>query len=136
MGRDPPRRGIAPLRRPEVTEWPRRGEVWSVLTPGRPEDPHQPRPALVLSSDVRNRLREHATIVPIYSEGALGPTRVALTAGAGGIRRNSVIFCEEITTIDRDFFRRGPWGTSVGADVLDAVLRAVRRALGEVVPEP
>ncbi len=136
MGWDPPRGSIAPLRRQEVTESPRRGEIWSVLTPGRPEDPHQPRPALVVSANVRNRLRDHATIVPIYSEGALGPTRVPLAAGAGGIRRDSVIFCEEITTIDRDFFRRGPWGTNVTGDVLDAVLRAVRRALGEVIPEP
>lgn len=118
-----------------MTDWPRRGEIWSVLTPGRPEDPHQPRPALVVSADVRNRLRDHATIIPIYSEGAPGPTRVPLAAGLGGVRRDSVLFCEEITTIDRDFFRRGPWGASVGADVLDAVLRAVRRALGEVLPE-
>lgn len=118
-----------------MNDWPRRGEVWSVRTPGRPEDPHQPRPALIVSSDVRNRLRDHATVIPLYSEGAPGPTRVALGTGVGGLRRDSVAFCEEIATIDRDFFGRGPWGPKVGEDVLDAVVRAVRRALGEVVPE-
>lgn len=115
--------------------WPRRGEVWSVLTPGRPEDPHQPRPALVISADVRNRLLPHAIVIPIYSEGAAGPTHVDLTAGSGGLRRDSVLFCEEISTIERDFFQRGPWGDRVGDEAISAVLRAVRRALGEVVPE-
>lgn len=119
-----------------MKEWPRRGEIWSVLTPGRPEDPHQPRPALVVSADTRNRLREHATVVPIYSEGAAGPTRVQVAAGSGGLRTDSVLFCEEITTLDRDFFRRGPWGDRLPDTVMDGVLRAVRRALGEVLPEP
>ena len=73
---------------------------------------------------------------PIYSEGALGPTRVALGVGVGGLRRDSVLFCEEITTLDRDFFGRGPWGAAVGTDVLESVVRAVRRALGEVVTQP
>lgn len=77
----------------------------------------------------------HATVIPIYSEGASGPTRVQLPAGTGGIRRESMLFCEEISTIDRDFFQRGPWGARVDDDVMNAVLRAVRRALGEVVPE-
>lgn len=115
--------------------WPRRGEIWSVQTPGRPEDPHQPRPALVVSADVRNRLMPHAIVIPVYSSGASGPTRVELPAGTGGLRRDSVLFCDEISTIDRDFFQRGPWGGKVGDDVMNAVLRAVRRALGEVVPE-
>ena len=136
MGVHTPRVCGPALRRfSEMREWPRRGEIWSVLTPGRPEDPHQPRPALVVSADVRNRLRDHATVIPIYSEGALGPTRVAIGVGVGGLRGDSVLFCEEITTLDRDFFGGRPWGSPVGGDILDAVLRAVRRALGEVVPE-
>jgi mRNA-degrading endonuclease toxin of MazEF toxin-antitoxin module len=51
------------------------------------------------------------------------------------LRRDSIVFCEEISTIDRTFFRRGPWGERVTADVMDQVIRAVRRALGDVVPE-
>lgn len=115
---------------------PRRGEIWAVFTPGQPDDPHQPRPALVLSEDVRNRLSDDLVVIPIFSQGALGPTRVPLSTGTGGILRDSVLFCEEITTIDRDFLARGPFGPPVPHTVLDAGLRAVRRALGEVVPEP
>ena len=107
-----------------------------VYTPGQPDDPHQPRPALVVSEDVRNRLRDDLIVIPLFSLGRLGPTRVPLPARTGGLRGPGVLFCEEITTIDRDFVYRGPLGPRLSRPVLDAVLRAVRRALGDVVPEP
>jgi mRNA interferase MazF len=113
-----------------------RGEIWSGYTPGQPEDPHQPRPLLVVSDDVRNRLSDDVIVVPIFSRGRSGPTRVLLAAGVGGIQRDSIIFCEEITTVDRDFLARGPWGARVPETLLQQVTRAVRRALGEVVPDP
>lgn len=129
--------GCAPsLRWPQVSRPPGRGEIWSVRILGQPDDPHQPRPALVVSADVRNRIVDDLMVVPIFSQGADGPTHVRLRRGAGGIKKDSVLFCEELTTLDGEFLSRGPWGPRVGADVLDAVMRAVRRALGETVPEP
>lgn len=116
--------------------WPRRGEIWSVRLPGQPGDPHQPRPALVLSADVRNRLADDVIVVPIFTRGADGPTHVPLPRGAGGVKRDSVLFCEELTTLDREFLGGDPWGPPVGPDLLAAVVRAVRRAIGETVPEP
>ena len=107
-----------------------------VYTPGQPDDPHQPRPALVVSEDVRNRLRDDLVVIPLFSLGRLGPTRVSVPARTGGLRNPGILFCEEITTIDRDFLYRGPLGPRLARPVLDAVVRAVRRALGEVVPEP
>ena len=107
-----------------------------VYTPGQPDDPHQPRPALVVSEDVRNHLRHDLIVIPLFSLGRLGPTRVPVPARTGGLRNPGVLFCEEITTIDRDFLYRGPLGPRLTRPVLDAALRAVRRALGEVVPEP
>ncbi|MDQ6713066.1 MAG: type II toxin-antitoxin system PemK/MazF family toxin [Candidatus Dormibacteraeota bacterium] len=104
-----------------------------VVTPGQPDDPHQPRPALVVSEDVRNRLRDDLIVIPVFSSGKVGPTRVSLPTGAGGLRRAGVLFCEEITTIDRDFLHRGPLGPRLPSSVLDAVVRAVRRALGDVI---
>ena len=104
--------------------------------PGQPDDPHQPRPALVVSADIRNRLADDVMVVPIFSEGAEGPTHVHIERGVGGLRKDGVLFCEELTTLDRDFLSRGPWGPAVPGDVLAAVLRAVRRALGETVAEP
>lgn len=106
-----------------------------MLVPGQPDDPHQPRPALVISEDIRNELTDDVIVVPVFSRGAAGPTRVTLPAGSGGIARESVLFCEEITTIDRDFLRRGPLGPPVEEGILDQACRAIRRAIGEVVPE-
>jgi hypothetical protein len=54
----------------------------------------------------------------------------------GGVPHDSVLFCEEITTMHRDFLSDGPLGSPVPEELLEQVLRAVRRALGEVIPEP
>jgi len=113
---------------------PHRGDMWMVFTPGQPDDPHQPRPALVVSEDVRNRVCDDVIVVPTFTKGRLGPTRVAVPKGAGGLTRASVLFCEEITTIDRDFLQRGPLGPRLNANLMDAVIRAIRRALGETIP--
>lgn len=115
---------------------PRRGEIWYVYTPGQPDDPHQPRPALVVSENVRNTMRDDLIVVPLFSRGRLGPTRVRLPAGAGSVPFDSILFCEEITTLDRDFLVRGPLGPRVDGHRMDEVVRAIRRAIGEVVHEP
>ena len=107
-----------------------------VLTPGQPDDPHQPRPALVISEDVRNRLRDDLIVIPVFSSGKPGPTRVSLPANAGGLRPPGLLFCEEITTIDRDFLSRGPLGPPLSSQVINAAVRAVRRALGDLIVEP
>lgn len=124
-----------PQDREVVKKAPRRGEIWMVLTPGQP-DPHQPRPALVVSEDIRNQMRDDLIVVPVFSSGQLGPTRVPLSAGSGGLSHDSVLFCEEIATIDRDFLRRGPLGAPLEIHTMEAVVRGIRRALGDVIQEP
>ena len=109
---------------------PRRGEVWLAYTPGQPADPHQPRFVLVVSADVRNRARDHVMVVPIFSTGNLGPTRLIISAEGTGLRYDSVLFCEELTTIDKTFLEDGPRGR-VAPELLDQVVLAVRRALGD-----
>jgi len=133
-GGKPPSQGLS-TRRVGVPN-PRRGEVWLASTPGQPDDPHQPRPALIVSEDVRNRMTDDVIIVPLFSRGRFGPTRVALAAGAGGLPHDSIAFCEEITTVDRDFLASGPLGGRIEPSAMEAVVRGVRRALGEVVAGP
>lgn len=111
---------------------PRRGEIWNVDTPNQPSDPHQPRPALVISADERNRTEDDVVVVPIFSRGAIGPTHVPIRAGVGGLAHDSVIFCEEISTLDLEFLREGPLGGSVPDSLLQRVVRAVRIAIGDV----
>jgi mRNA-degrading endonuclease toxin of MazEF toxin-antitoxin module len=111
---------------------PRRGEIWLAYTPGQPTDPHQPRFVLVVSADVRNRARPHVIVVPIFSTGNLGPTRLVIPAEGSGLHHDSVLFCEELTTLDKAFLELedGPRGR-VTAELLDEVVLAVRRALGD-----
>jgi mRNA-degrading endonuclease toxin of MazEF toxin-antitoxin module len=109
---------------------PRRGEVWLAYMPGQPSDPHQPRFVLVVSADVRNRARDHVMVVPIFSTGNLGPTRLVIPAAGSGLRYDSVLFCEELTTIDKAFLAEGPRGR-VSQNLLYQVVVAVRRALGD-----
>jgi mRNA-degrading endonuclease toxin of MazEF toxin-antitoxin module len=80
-------------------------------------------------------MRDDLIVIPVFSAGQLGPTRVRLPARSAGLRHDSIAFCEEITTIDRDFLGRGPIG-SLSPKLMEAIVRGVRRAIGEVVPEP
>ena len=108
---------------------PQRGEIWLVYTPGQPHDPHQPRPALVISNDGRNRRSDDVVVIPIFSRGQLRRSRVVVRAGMGGIRHDSVLFCEEITTLHHDFLVNGPFGPPLPARLLKRVLAAVQYAL-------
>lgn len=109
---------------------PLRGDIWYCFTPGQPDDPHQPRPGLVISENVRNRMTDDVIIVPIFSIGRPGPSHVPIAAGVGGLPSDSVLFCEELTTIDRDFLARGPLGSPVPRSLLERVIRAVVLAIG------
>src|SRR6266567_458837 len=98
---------------------PLRGEIWFVDPPGQPYDPHQPRPALVISSNARNRRSDDFIFIPVFSTGTLGPTRVPLGAGIGGISHDSILFCEEISTLHLDLVRDGPLGRPVPDELLE-----------------
>jgi len=115
--------------------FPRRGEIWHVMTPGRPEDPHQPRRALVVSPNARNYAAGHVIVIPIYTAGGNSPTHVLLPEAVGGLRWNSYAFCEEVTTLDWGFLVDGPLGPPIPRQYLGAAIVGVRRALGEPVPD-
>jgi mRNA-degrading endonuclease toxin of MazEF toxin-antitoxin module len=86
---------------------------------------------LVVSADVRNRVREHVMVVPIFSTGNLGPTRLVIPAQGTGLHHDSVLFCEELTTIDEDFLEDGPRGR-VPSELLAYAVIAIRRAVGDL----
>jgi len=90
----------------------------------------------VVSDDIRNRLSDDLIVIPIFSSRRLGPTRVQIDRGTAGLAHESVLFCEEITIIADDFLEAEPLGSRVSETLLRRVSRAVRRALGEVIPDP
>jgi len=63
---------------------------------------------LVLSVDAHNRSTDNLIVIPLFSSGRLGPTRVPIAAGIRDVAHASVLFCEETTTIDRDYLDTGP----------------------------
>src|SRR3977135_1339705 len=91
---------------------PRRGEVWLAYTPGKTPDQRHPRFVLSVSADALNRHRDHVLVVPIFSTGNLGPTRLVIPAAGTGLRQDGVLFCEELPTIDKPLFEPevGPRG--------------------------
>ena len=113
---------------------PRRGEVWSVDLPSQPADRHTPRPALVVSVNVRNRLAGDVLVVPLSMHLRALPTHVQLPAGIGGLRLDSMAKCEQVTCLDKQFLVHGPLGQPIPEPVLIEVVQAIRRAIGEVLP--
>ena len=81
-------------------------------------------------------MRDDLIVVPVFSRGRLGPTRVVVPTQSGEPGVSGVLFCEEITTIDRDFLAKGPVGAPMPPGLMEEVVRGVRRAIGEAVPEP
>lgn len=121
----------APNSRPAL---PKRGETWILELPSQPADPHTPRPALVVSVDVRNRLAGDVLVVPLSTYLRTLPTHVLIPAGAGGQRYDSMAKCEQITCLDKRFLVGGPLGRALSDPLLREVTRALRRAVGESVP--
>src|SRR5688572_4903504 len=102
-------------------DFPHRGEIWMVETPNRPTDPHQPRPGLIASEDRRNQRLDHVIVVPIFSSRRSGPTRVPIRSGSGGIDHDSMLYCEEVTTLSLEFLVNGPLGGTVSLSLLGRV---------------
>ena len=108
--------------------YPRRAHVYWVRVPDEPGAKR--RPALVVSSDSRNRLASVVIVVPISSLLRAAPTHVRLRMGEGGLARASVAKCEQITTLQRQRLLPRPLGGSLSATRMIEVEKAILRAIG------
>lgn len=108
-------------------EAPRRGHLYWVSLDKR-------RPALVLSPDYRNERANDIIIVPCSTRLRPAPTHVMLRSGQGGLLEDSVLKCEQITTLAKGDVHGPPLGKALPATVLRAAERAVLRAIGLAVP--
>ena len=112
--------------------YPRRGEIYLVRLPGQPKDT-KPRPALIVSLDVRNRLANDVVVVPLSSALRTSPTHVELPEGEGGLFQTSMAKCEQITTLDKSFLIRGPFSGAISPMRMTEVQRAIQRGIGIVI---
>lgn len=85
----------------------RRGDVLLVeLAPRSGSEQQGIRPALLVSHDVFNSVVQWRSLIVIplstsEAQARRGPTSVPLKQGLGGLSRDSVALCHQITTIDR-----------------------------------
>jgi mRNA interferase MazF len=85
----------------------RRGEIYlAQLTPRSGSEQHGRRPVIVVSHDGFNQTPgwRSVIVVPVSTSEAQarrGPTAVGLAAGAGGLKKDSMAICHQVTTLDR-----------------------------------
>ncbi|MBI4231053.1 MAG: type II toxin-antitoxin system PemK/MazF family toxin [Planctomycetes bacterium] len=85
----------------------KRGEVyWATLSPRSGSEQQGTRPVIVVSHDAFNQtpLWRSVIVVPVSTSTAQarrGPTAVPLPAGAGGLKKDGVALCHQVTTLDR-----------------------------------
>ena len=112
--------------------FPRRGEIYLVKLPGQPKDT-KPRPGLIVSLDVRNRLANDVLVVPISTTLRPSPTHVELSEGQGGLDQASMAKCEQIKTLDKSFLIRGPFSGTIRPVKMSEIEKAIQRAIGIVI---
>ena len=85
----------------------KRGDIyWATLTPRSGSEEQGARPVIVVSHDSFNQVAtwRSVIVVPVSTSQAQarrGPTAVPLPAGAGGLKKDSVALCHQVTTLDR-----------------------------------
>ena len=76
------------------------------------------RPALIISSDILNRHALDVCVVPITSvHHRRFALRVAISAGDGGLTRESWAKCDQVTTLDKTVVGYPPLGRLAGNTV-------------------
>ena len=110
----------------------KRGDIyWATLAPRSGSEQQGVRPVIVVSHDGFNLAPNWRSliVVPISTSEAQakrGPTVVPLPAGAGGLKKDSVALCHQVTTLDRAKIstRRG----ILPAELLDQVGQGLKIA--------
>ena len=111
---------------------PQRGCLYWVAIPGEPD--RKERPALVVSVNARNRLADDVLVVPASTTLRPAPTHVRVKRGTGGLPRDSVLECEQITTLPKRLLSSFALGGSLSEGLLEDVERGVLRAMGVPIP--
>jgi mRNA interferase MazF len=111
----------------------RRGDIyWADLRPRSGSEQQGRRPVLIVSHDGFNQTPSWRSIivVPISTAAAQarrGPTAIALPRGAGGLARDSVALCHQVTTLDRAKLN-DPIGT-LSPDLMTQIEAGLKAAL-------
>jgi mRNA-degrading endonuclease toxin of MazEF toxin-antitoxin module len=111
-----------------VNPHPHRGQLYWVAIPAEPRQ--KKRPALVISAEPRNRLAGDVLVIPASTALRPSPTHVRLKKGQGGVRKDSVLKCEQITTLPKKLLSDQALGGPLSGRLMDEVERGVIRSIG------
>ncbi len=108
---------------------PKRGDIWWVEFPQYPKDPHQPRPAVVVSVDHRNERADKVQVVPLSSNNNGHRMNYAIPKDKSGLQYDSCAKCGDITAVAKTMLRgAGPMGT-VNKQIVDGIVELAQQAL-------
>jgi mRNA-degrading endonuclease toxin of MazEF toxin-antitoxin module len=110
-----------------TAEHPLRGHLYWVRVPDEPGGKR--RPALVMSSNVRNRLADDVIVVPLSTRSLPAPTHVRLRKREGGLPAGSSVKAEQITTLPRHRLALPALGGPLSPRRLLEVEKAILRAI-------
>ena len=111
-----------------MNPFPRRGCLYWVRIPAEPT--FKLRPGLVVSVDARNRLAGDVLVIPASSTMRPSPTHVRLKKAQGDVPKDSVLKCEQITTLPKELLSEQALGGQLPGTLMDQVERAVLRVIG------
>jgi mRNA interferase MazF len=114
--------------------FPQNGEIWYVNLPNQPKDPHQPRTAIIVSTNIRNKFCNDVIVVPTTSTKNFKPhpeLHILIPANEGGLSKDSYARCDQVTTLDKSLLSNGPLGPAVQLKYRWKLIDAIRIALGD-----
>ncbi len=85
----------------------KRGDIyWAALTPRSGSEQQGARRVIVISHDAFNQVPTWRSVIVIpvttsQAQASRGPTAIPIPAGAGGLKKQSVALCHQVTTLDR-----------------------------------
>lgn len=99
-----------------------------------PNDPHLPRPVLIVSNYPRNRALKSVIVVP-FSSGLAKPFPAFhkfVSKGEGGLPKDSYARCDFVTSMEKSCLNpKGPLGEPVSEKSLGEIVKGVRSAIGD-----
>lgn len=113
----------------EESPYPHQGEIYLIRALKTLGDTKK-RPALVVSLNIRNQFSSSVLVVPLTSDLTSGetPTRILIKAGEGGLSKDSLVLCDNISAVRKTYLEQGPYG-SISLESLQRVQQGIQIAI-------
>ncbi len=85
---------------------------------------------MIVSPDARNQFATSVPAVPVTTNLRPAPTHVPFPAGQGGLARDSMARCENVSYLHKSRLARGPLAGPIGPALMADVERCLLRSLG------